>query len=326
MNNHKFTIITLAASSTLFFAGCSDDNSSFESSNSLDDTNQLAPASDVKTEAPDLDSFSLATEKIAIEGLEYEGNTSEISIYVADRNNNPVPNNTAILFETSWGQVDPQCLTTDGVCTVMWTEAGQNQFLPANFKAIVLAYTRGEESFTDLNDNDLYDAGEPFNDISEPYLDLNLNGSRDASTEEFIDSDGDNTFDPADGLFTGTPCIGDSTVCNRVAGYIWDITTVTLSSAAASITKTGALPVAPETTASIIVDITDQYGNPMADGSSVSLISSGGKVEPTSVDLAAGQKLFSIIYTSSATPGSDSLTIEVTSEPSGTVTQNLFTN
>lgn len=325
MNNRCIKTLTILTSSAIGIAGCSGENSNpFESPSSVDGTNQIAPVGDVITQVPDLDSFSVATEKVAVEGIEYEGNTSEISIYVADRNNNPVPDNTAVHFETSWGQVIPQCLTESGACSVTWTEAGQNSFLPANSKAIILAYTTGEESFTDLNDNDLYDAGEPFHDISEPYLDINLNGSRDTDSEEFIDADKDNTFDPADGLFTGTPCIGDSTVCNRVPGLIWDITTVTLSSAAAAITKTGDLPTVADSTTTMLISVKDIYDNIMADGTTVALSASGGTVEPTSVALAAGQTVFSVIYTASGTPGSDSLTVEVTSSPSGIVTQKLF--
>ena len=173
--NNRLTTITLIAGSLLVITGCSEDSDAFESPGVSSTSNELPVADAVITQTPDLDSFSLATEKIAVESLEHEGNTSKISIYVADRNNNPVPDNTAILFETSWGQVDPQCMTADGACTVTWTEAGQNQFLPASFEAIILAYTRGEESFTDLNDNDLFDAGEPFTDISEPFLDINKN-------------------------------------------------------------------------------------------------------------------------------------------------------
>jgi len=321
MNNHIFTIITLAASSTLFLAGCSDDNSSFESPNSLDDTNQLTPASDVKTEVPDLDSFSLATEKIAIEALEHEGNTSEISIYVADRNNNPVPDNTVIRFETSWGQVDPQCQTSGGACSVTWTEAGQNQFLPASLEAIILGYTNGEESFTDLNDNDLYDSGEPFTDISEPFLDINNNTIRDAASEEFIDADNDNTFDVADGLFTGTPCVGDVTVCNRVTTLIWDITKVKLVSSNALISiVSGTLPTTVDTTANLVVEVTDINGNTMADGTTVDLTSTGGTVAPASVSLAANQTLVNVTYTTGSAPGTETFTVDVTSSPSGLVT------
>ena len=320
MNNHLITLFSLITSSSLFIVGCGD-TSTLENPVVTGALNN-----EIQTQIADLDSFSLATEKIAIEALEREGYTSNISIYVADRNNNPVPDNTSVLFEASWGQVEPQCLTIDGACSVTWTEAGQNQFLPASLDAVILAYTVGEESFTDLNDNDLFDSGEPFTDISEPFLDVNNNAVRDASTEEFIDSDRDNTFDLADGLFTGTPCVGDNTVCNRVSTFIWDITRINLSSSNADISiVSGTLPTTADTTASLTISVTDINGNIMADVTTVGLSSTEGTVDPTSIDLAAGQTLFNINYTTGSASGSESLTIDVTSSPSGLVTTKPFT-
>lgn len=325
MNFRFLTTIPLIAGSAIFITGCGD-NSSFETPNSLDGTNQIAAADDIKTQAPDRDSFSIASKARAVEALEYEGNTSDVSIYVADRNNNPVPDNTPIRFETSWGQVDAQCLTTDGKCTVTWTEAGSNELLPASFEAIILAYTNGEESFTDLNDNDLYDSGEPFTDISEPFFDINGDTIRNANTEEFIDANNNNIFDNADGLFTGTPCVGDNTVCNRVSTLIWDTTGIQLSShKATNITiASGTLPTTVDTTATLTISITDINYSSMADGTTVAITSTGGSVDPASINLAAGQTLINITYTTGSTSGNETLTIEVTSAPSGFVTIKSF--
>ncbi|MBE9568547.1 MAG: hypothetical protein IMF14_07605 [Proteobacteria bacterium] len=325
MNNHFLKNTAIITGALFAVAGCSSDNSAFESGSASDTANEIPAANDVITQTPDLDSFSVATEKLAVEALEHEGNTSEISIYVADRNNNPVPDNTAISFETSWGQVEPQCLTAKGACSVTWTESGQNTFLPANHSAIIIAYTRGEESFTDLNDNDLYDAGEPFTDISEPFLDINNNDTRDAATEEFIDGDADNTFDAADGLFTGTPCTGDNTVCNRVSTLIWDITRVTLSSSNASVSiESGSLPTTIDTTTNLTIKVTDIYGYNMADGTTVEVLSSDGKVEPAAINLAGNQTLFNLTYTTGSTASTtEVLTIKVKSAPSGL--ESIFT-
>jgi hypothetical protein len=57
----------------------------------------------------------------------------------------------------------------------------------------VIAYTNGEEQFTDLNNNGIYDEGEPFVDLGEPFIDINDNGKWDAwlpgypNGEPFID-------------------------------------------------------------------------------------------------------------------------------------------
>lgn len=64
---------------------------------------------------------------------------------------------------------------------------------PRDGLVTVVAYTNGEEQFTDLNNNGRYDVGEPFVDLGEPYIDVNDNGKWDArlpgypNGEPFID-------------------------------------------------------------------------------------------------------------------------------------------
>ena len=310
MNYRLITLFSLIASSTLILSGCSD-NSAFE-----DPIVTGAVSGEVQTQVPDQNSLTVSAEKIAVEALSYNGETMVVTVHAADRNNNPVPDNTPIRFLTNGGSIEPQCLTTDGVCTVTWTEHDPT---PATFEAIVLAYTFGEESFTDLNDNGLYDAGEPFTDIPEPFFDLNKDGARDANTEEFVDADNDNTFDIADGLFTGTPCIGDNTVCNRVSTLIWDRRDIILSGSGAVITlNTGSFPGTDDTAATFTFSITDFNGNPMPDGTSVSIEATGGAVANASIELAAGQTTISVRYTTGNPAGGDSITIEVTTPKGNT--------
>jgi hypothetical protein len=51
---------------------------------------------------------------------------------------------------------------------------------PADGRVNVLAYTPGEEDFTDLNGNNAWDAGEPFADMGDAFRDDNENGLWDA--------------------------------------------------------------------------------------------------------------------------------------------------
>ncbi len=319
--NNRFSIYTLLICSTLVVAGCSGD-SPFEDPGNLG-VNEITPVADVVTQIADQNSFSLSREKTAVEGLNLEGITSTVTARVADRHNNPGPDIPAIKFLTNGGRIEPQCLTANGECSVVWTEQLPT---PASFKAVIIAYTPGEESFTDLNDNDSFDAGENFTDISEPFFDLNENGSRDAATEEFVDADGDNTFDVADGLFTGTPCVGDTTVCNRVSMLVWNSTNILISGSYANISiSSGALPTAVDSSSIVTVTIVDQQnGNPMADGTTVTLESSDGNVDPTDWAFAPGGSTINVLYTTGSTDGiAESFKIIVTS-PSGATTQQLF--
>ena len=312
MNNHLIRSILLLTASALLLSSCGD-NSALETPN--------ADANNINTEIPDFNSFSTVTEKLAVESINFEGNTSNISVLVADRHNNPVPDNTTIFFLTNGGKIDQQCSTANGACSVTWTEQTPT---PSDFQAKILAYTSGEESFTDLNDNDKFDAGEPFTDISEPFFDINENGIRD-SNEEFVDVDNDNVFDGANGLFTGEPCVGDNTVCDRRNTLIWDSQNIVLSGSFATVLLTsGNLTTTTESTETLTFSVRDSNGNPLADGTTVAIDISKGSVDPGAITFAPLSTGFTMVYTAGADPVPASLKITVTSQPSQTVTIAFF--
>ncbi len=64
---------------------------------------------------------------------------------------------------------------------------------PRDGLVTIVAYTNGEEQFTDTNKNGRYDVGEPFIDLGEPYIDVNDNNKWDArlpglpNGEPFVD-------------------------------------------------------------------------------------------------------------------------------------------
>jgi hypothetical protein len=119
---------------------------------------------------------------------QFNGNSVSISVFAADRQGNPVPNGTKIIFVSEGGQINSaglsSCLITGGSCSV--TLVGQNyrpmgspvtpKGDPRPGRVTVLAYTDGEESFIDANNNNRYDAGELFEDLGSLYLDKDENG------------------------------------------------------------------------------------------------------------------------------------------------------
>jgi len=320
----QISTISLCA---LLITSCGGSNDSFDTSSSTDGTDGAdgdgtETSNFVQTEIPDQNSLTLSFEKLAVEALNIVGETNIVTAFAADRHNNPVPDNTAIKFLTNGGKIEPQCLTTGGECTVVWNDQNPT---PASLKAIVIAYTTGEESFTDLNDNDLFDAGEPFTDISEPFFDLNEDGLRDDATEEFVDADADNLFDLADGLFTGEPCVGDTTVCDRVTTLIWRSNSIQLSGSFGDADLSSGLPLFTNTTGSYLVTIEDANNNPMPDGTTVSLSADKGSVTPSTFTLAPLATQFAIQYTSGNTAGIvENLIIDVEA-PSGAIGSNLIT-
>ncbi len=323
MKHLSITIFAVIVSSIL--SSCSSDNDSFE-------TQPAAGASNTNTEIPDFNSFTLTSEKLAVEALNFVGFTSNITAHVADRHNNPVPDGTEISFLTNGGRVDQRCTTTNGDCSVTWKAQLP---IPPDFQAKIIAYTTGEESFTDLNDNDNYDVGEIFTDISEPFFDINEDGVRDPLLEEFVDADSDNVFDGPDGLFTGTPCVGDNTVCNRISTLIWDSQNILLSGSFASnvtvdgLAPTGAthpsLPTTVDTSSVVFISILDTNSNPMADGTTVAIESSEGSVDPSEITLSPLGSSFNLVYTTGDTPGLiETLKITVTAPESNTESVILF--
>src|SRR5471032_191531 len=196
----------------------------------------------VSTGVPDQNSFTLSASILNVEGGDFNGCLAPNATYgpgatitarLGDHFHNPVPDGTAVSFTASGGTIDASCLTglvsttltndsvitqagTPGECTVRYCSGNPR---PANDRVTVLAYALGEESFTDTNGNNLYDAGEPFTDLGEPFrndraiTNANANFLDDAWSsgnavrapgEQYIDSNGNGVWDATgDGVYNG---------------------------------------------------------------------------------------------------------------------------
>ncbi len=303
------TKLITGATLLLLLGSCSSDNKPYEPAGS----NALPP-----TGIADANSFTLGRTLGNMEALNIIGVENEISARVADRHNNPVPDGTVVKFLTNSGSIPSQCQTTDGACNVTWTSQnprpGQNGNPGIPGFVVVLAYSTGEESFNDLNDNDKFDAGESIADLSEPFLDNDLDGVRD-SNEEFVDFDGDNTFDLADGVYTGTSCVGDNTVCNRTNLFVWQTTSFLITGIPVNFSYSN-LVFTTNATGTITVTITDSNGNPPATGTELKFKVSSGTIDPTSITASGGQSSFVLTYTAPNTIGTSTLTVDTVSPES----------
>ncbi|CAN7605151.1 Ig-like domain-containing protein [Massilia sp. LjRoot122] len=135
--------------------------------------------------------MSMSAEKYNIEGLNYDSETTNITVLLADQYGNPVSDNTAVNFVTEGGAVGSSaqgaCVTKDGGCTVALRSQA---FRPENGRVTVLAYLQGIEDFTDSNGDGQYSCtgytgstpyrplvdvcpsgGEPHVDLADPFLD-----------------------------------------------------------------------------------------------------------------------------------------------------------
>lgn len=176
----------------------------------------------ITTGLPDQDSMSLAVECPNIEAAEYDGVQVPVTIRLGDRFGNPVPDGTAVTFNTEGGKIDGGCTTMtttqeSGVCSVNWTSQEPR---PADGRITILATATGEETFVDNNTNGIFDDGDSFTDLDEAYRDDNENsvydpGPFDVGDGFFFDF---YTAPPVgytvgDGLFNGLLC-GHSTLCS----------------------------------------------------------------------------------------------------------------
>ncbi len=157
----------------------------------------------ISTGIADQDSFSLSASPLNSEGWDLDNSTSDILIIASDRFNNPVPDGTAIFFTVEGGQVDSSCLTVNGQCSVTWRSSSPR---PSNGRATLLATAIGEETFVDLNGNNILDDSDNFDDRPEAFRDDDESGTYNAGTEEFRDFNSNNVRDAADGEYNGTLC------------------------------------------------------------------------------------------------------------------------
>lgn len=330
----------------------------------------------VSTGFPTQNGFSLSASRLNIEGNDIDGTPTTITARLSDRYNNPVPDGTAVSFTTECGQIQPQCTTGGGTCSVTFTSqnprtsslaalgtpayndnncgtSGSNALGCNDHRCTVLAYAIGEESFNDCNGTGLYvsrlnpannssqcPSGDFFVSLPEAFLDSNENGVRNGNSETFIDFNRNGGFDSATGNFVGLLCDPanqncDSSTSLNVRGSL----VIVMSSSTPIITpRPSPLKVPLNGSATITVGVTDNAGQIMPVGTTVSVATSYGTLAgPSSFTVAnssicpvavancsnspfAGNLLpYGFTVQGSSTAGSGVLTITVTT-PGGLAT------
>lgn len=131
--------------------------------------------------------FSLSQASLNIEGYNIDGTPNEYSVIASDRRGNPVPTGTLVYFTSEGGQIE----TTKKIEFVDGKSRAFFSFLsseprPVDGRITIVAYALGEESFEDLNGNNRYDTGEPFQDLGNVFKDRLFNAAYDASEDEFL--------------------------------------------------------------------------------------------------------------------------------------------
>lgn len=127
--------------------------------------------------------YSLSQGTINIEGYDYDGTANTYTIIASDRLGNPVPEGTSMNFVAEGGQIQAvrQSTVANGLST---TTANflSSEPRPLDGRVTIVSYALGEESFLDANGNNVYDAGEDYQDLGDIFVDRLYNfGGRDPS-------------------------------------------------------------------------------------------------------------------------------------------------
>ncbi len=293
----------------------------------------------ITTGIPDNDSVSLSMECVNIEGWNIDGITSEVTVRMSDRYNNPVPDGTAVTLNAEGGQIGGSCLTATtptnggGVCSVTFVSQDPRDnptIATGDGRVTILATAIGEESFVDADSDGVFNNADSPLEIGEPFRDDNENGTVEPALNEIFadfNSNGvrDLATDPDYVNFNGLLCDSTTALCSpNETLFVSDSGVIVMSGSTASFSHlpAGALDVSGGA-ASVTVTIGDFKNNgstiqPMAGGTLIEAETSNGNlVGPTSYPVACSNNDGPLDYVFTVEPDGLSdggiLTITVTS-------------
>ena len=199
----------------------------------------------INTGIPDQKHFSLSIGCSNVSGGDIDGTKVGVTVFAADHFSNPVPDGTAVSFVAEGGSIEPSCNTVNGTCSVNWISQNPRPGAFSNGsiacsgpfssnaqnpdascansyragRSDILATAIGEETYSDtgipgvLNSgagNGVFDLGESFMDLPEPFQDFNGNGTHE-SFEPFLDFNSNGNYDAPDGKYNGLSCNNSGT-------------------------------------------------------------------------------------------------------------------
>ena len=238
----------------------------------------------ISTGRPAQKFFSLAAETLNVDGANVDGVKTQITVRASDRLGNLVPDGTTINFIAEGGQIassdgsSSTCTISAGACSVNLVSAAYrpvNDTEPSGQvtrnRVTVLAYTLGEKNFVDSNGNNLYEAGEAFDDLGDVYIDNNETGLWN-SGEQSISFNASNT--QACKLSTGSVDASQKpNTCSGAWGqaHVRQSMVIVFSGNVASTASSRTLSMGSSCSKNFPVVLTDQYNNPMPAGSTLTI-------------------------------------------------------
>ncbi|RBA36256.1 MULTISPECIES: hypothetical protein [Acinetobacter] len=128
--------------------------------------------------------LSLSVSKNSLQN-QIDGDTATIIARMVDRTRNAVPDGTVISFVSEGGNVEPNCSTVKGMCSVTLTTQNPR---PLDNRVTVLAYVEGDKSYTDLNGDNVYTIGvdKLESNIGDFFRDDNEDNTYNSNVGEFL--------------------------------------------------------------------------------------------------------------------------------------------
>ncbi|MEN9912070.1 MAG: hypothetical protein RI956_514 [Pseudomonadota bacterium] len=216
-------------------------------------------------------SISMSFDANNIRGDDYDGNTANVTLRLADNWGNGVTDGTVINMITEGGKVaaadgSGSCITSNSTCTMTLTT--QN-FRPADRRVSVVAFAKGVEGFDDSNKNGLFDSGEFCGHLGSPFIDNNENGVHDDG-ELLIP----NIFPSGNANNTYTLPKEYSACAVRNPTYVYAKSVVIFSGKPTAIIPTRTIPATFNNSCSPVVIsfvVVDKNNNPIAAGSTITI-------------------------------------------------------
>lgn len=280
----------------------------------------------VASGVPAQDASSLAAEKFALDAYSTDGVSTNLTWSIADRQGNPIAPGSVVNFVTrSGGILGSSCtLDTSSRCSVTYTSAGTR---PSNGRVVILAFMDGEESFADLDGDNVWDSGESFKDIGTMYMDENESATYVAGEQTYPGGMVGSSACSAsyNGTSVANTCDGTWSSSVKVRQRI--VLTLSKGDEAAVITQ-----LANRTVDGFTVRVADANGNSMPTGTTVAatvvtpssacLVSS---VSPNKVPNTANASDHKIVLNGHADCGAAKVSITVTTpnQVSTTVTSSI---
>jgi hypothetical protein len=133
----------------------------------------------VATARPSQNNISLSMSTNSVEGWNIDGTPSIVTMRVADKFGNAVPDGTIVNFTSEGGQIGNSCTTQQvnkiALCNVTFSS---QDFRPRNGRVTVLGVVEGEKAYIDNNKNNAFDEGDTLSrNIGDTYRDDDENTS-----------------------------------------------------------------------------------------------------------------------------------------------------